>query len=70
MNRAAWIRRAFALKKGLFENYPTLRRATCTIPGSSILFDWRRGDKITTSKLGRGVKAAVYVSGLARIDDT
>jgi len=70
MNRLNWIKRAFKVKSGLFENYPALRRVTCTVAGRYPGFDWRRGDKIIKSKFGRGVKTAAYVSGILREEDT
>jgi hypothetical protein len=70
MNRTKWIKHAFALKSGLFDNYPALKRATCTITGKFLAFDWRRGDKTTTSRIVRGVKTAAYVSGILGIRNT
>jgi hypothetical protein len=70
MSRMKWIKRAFTLKSGLFENYPALKRATCTVSGGYLAFDWRRSDKFTTSKIERGVKTAAYVSGILRMEDT
>ena len=70
MNRMRWIKQAFLLKRGLFDNYPSLRRATCTISGRYPGFDWRRGDKIITSKIARGVKTVAYVSGILSEDNT
>jgi len=70
MNRMRWIKHAFVLKRGLFDNYPSLRRATCTICERYPGFDWRRGDKIVTSKFARGVKTVAYVSGILRDEDT
>jgi hypothetical protein len=70
MGRIKWIKHAFVLKSGLFSNYPALKQATCTIYGRYLAFDWRRGDKIATSKIARGVKTAAYVSGILRMEDT
>jgi hypothetical protein len=70
MSRARWIGRAFVLKRGLFANYPSLRRATCTIAGRYLGFDWKRTDKIVTSKVARGVKTVAYVSGIISEDNT
>jgi hypothetical protein len=70
MSRAKWIKYAFTLKSGLFNNYPDLRRVTCTISGRHLGFDWKRSDKITSSRIGRGLKIAAYVCGIIRIEDT
>jgi len=70
MNRIKWIKRAFKLKSGLFDNYPALRRATCTVAGRYMGFDWRRSDKIIKSRIVRGVKTAAYVSGILSEEDT
>jgi len=70
MNRVKWIKHAFMLKRGLFDNYPALRRATCTIAGRYMGFDWKRGDKVSTSKLVRGIKAFAYITGILSEGDT
>ena len=70
MSRIKWIKRAFALKSGLFDNYPALRRATCTMWEKYLAFDWKRSGKFTRSKIGRGVKTVAYVTGILRMEDT
>jgi hypothetical protein len=70
MSRAKWIKHAITLKGGLFNNYPALKRVTCTISGRYLGFDWRRGDKVITSRIARGLKIAAYVSGIIRVEDT
>jgi len=68
MNRLKWIKRVFYFKSGLFDNYPALRRVTCTFGGWH-MFDWRRSDKIIRSRIVRGVKTVAYVSGILREED-
>jgi len=46
-----WKLRASTLRSALFDNYPELRRVTCTIARRYSGFDWRRGGKRTKSTM-------------------
>jgi hypothetical protein len=64
ITRAGWIKRGLPLRRNLFNNYPSLRRTTCTLFHTYVAFDWRRSDSISNWKIVRMLKSVAYVCGL------